>query len=80
MEQCVEVYCQQFDVVKAQLPKRKVGTPFADDVKNTVLECGGHCTRCGAQCCSGHFIQLPKAEQASKASAPAGALFRPAAR
>eukprot|EP00969_Alexandrium_andersonii_P149223 6598681-Alexandrium_andersonii.AAC.1 len=33
MEQCVEVYCQQFDVVKAQLSRRKVGTPFADDVQ-----------------------------------------------
>eukprot|EP00969_Alexandrium_andersonii_P174047 7694295-Alexandrium_andersonii.AAC.1 len=63
MEQCVEVYCQQFDVVKTQLSRRKVGAPFADDVKKTVLERGGHCTRCGAQRCSGHFTQLRKAEQ-----------------
>eukprot|EP00969_Alexandrium_andersonii_P121109 5353418-Alexandrium_andersonii.AAC.1 len=68
MEQYVEVYCQQFDVAKAQLSRRKVGTPFADDVKNTVLECGGHCTSCARR------------NGGSKASAPAGALFRPAAR
>eukprot|EP00969_Alexandrium_andersonii_P338723 14970765-Alexandrium_andersonii.AAC.1 len=72
MEQRVEVYCQQFDVVKAQLSKRKVDAPFADDVKKSVLERGGHCTRCGAQCCSGNFTQSRKAEQVSKASAPAG--------
>eukprot|EP00969_Alexandrium_andersonii_P010252 447161-Alexandrium_andersonii.AAC.1 len=48
MEQCAEVYCQQFDVVTAQLSKRKVDAPFADDAKKFVLECGGHCTRCGA--------------------------------
>eukprot|EP00969_Alexandrium_andersonii_P167393 7399783-Alexandrium_andersonii.AAC.1 len=76
MDQCVEVYCQQFDVVKAQRSKRKVGTPFADDVKKFVLECGGHCARCGAQCCSGNFTQLCEAEQVSKASAPAGALMK----
>eukprot|EP00969_Alexandrium_andersonii_P015142 661655-Alexandrium_andersonii.AAC.1 len=33
MEQCVEVCCQQFDVAKAQLSRRKVGAPFADDAK-----------------------------------------------
>eukprot|EP00969_Alexandrium_andersonii_P265217 11720910-Alexandrium_andersonii.AAC.1 len=33
MDQCVEVYCQQFDVEKAHLSNRKVGTPFAGDVK-----------------------------------------------
>eukprot|EP00969_Alexandrium_andersonii_P242927 10731608-Alexandrium_andersonii.AAC.1 len=57
-----------------------VGTPFVGDAKKFVLECGGHCARCGAQCCSGNFTQLRTAEQVSKASAPAGALFRPAAR
>eukprot|EP00969_Alexandrium_andersonii_P077046 3396818-Alexandrium_andersonii.AAC.1 len=63
MDQCVEVYCQQFDVVKAQLSKRKVGAPFAGDAEKFVLECGGHCARRGAQCCSGNFTQLRKAEQ-----------------
>eukprot|EP00969_Alexandrium_andersonii_P215601 9522603-Alexandrium_andersonii.AAC.1 len=63
VEQCVEVCCQQFVVAKAQLSRRKVGPPFADDVKKTVLECSGHCTRCGAQCRSGHFTQLRKADQ-----------------
>eukprot|EP00969_Alexandrium_andersonii_P002499 108786-Alexandrium_andersonii.AAC.1 len=63
MDQCVEVYCQQFDVVKSQLSKRKVGMPFAGAAKKFVLECGGRCTRCGAQCCSGNCTQLRKAEQ-----------------
>eukprot|EP00969_Alexandrium_andersonii_P142080 6281140-Alexandrium_andersonii.AAC.1 len=35
--QCVGVYCQQFDVKQAHLSKRKVGTPFADDVKKLSL-------------------------------------------
>eukprot|EP00969_Alexandrium_andersonii_P042205 1851372-Alexandrium_andersonii.AAC.1 len=52
MDQRVEVHCQQFDVVKSQLSKRKVGKPFADVAQKFVLERGGHCTRCGAQCCS----------------------------
>eukprot|EP00969_Alexandrium_andersonii_P097933 4323295-Alexandrium_andersonii.AAC.1 len=38
--QRVEVHCQQFDVDKARLPKRKVGAPFAGDVKKFVMECG----------------------------------------
>eukprot|EP00969_Alexandrium_andersonii_P197775 8736910-Alexandrium_andersonii.AAC.1 len=63
VDQCVNEYCQQFDVVKSQLSKRKVGTPFADDAKKFVLERGGHCTRCGAQCRSGNFTQLRTAEQ-----------------
>eukprot|EP00969_Alexandrium_andersonii_P047963 2105110-Alexandrium_andersonii.AAC.1 len=80
MGHCVEVYCQQFDVDKAHLFNRKVGTPFIGDIKQFVVERGGRCARCGVQCCSGNFAQLRKAEQVSKASAPAGALFRPAAR
>eukprot|EP00969_Alexandrium_andersonii_P106508 4698861-Alexandrium_andersonii.AAC.1 len=63
MDQCVEVHCQQFDVVKAQLSKSKVGAPFAGDAKKFVSECGGHCTKCGTQCCSGNFTQVRAAGQ-----------------
>eukprot|EP00969_Alexandrium_andersonii_P041546 1821435-Alexandrium_andersonii.AAC.1 len=70
MSQCAGVDCQQFDVDKAHLPKRKVGAPFADDVNKFALERGGRCARCGAQCCSGNYTQSCKAEQVSKASAP----------
>eukprot|EP00969_Alexandrium_andersonii_P007319 318840-Alexandrium_andersonii.AAC.1 len=38
---CVEVYCQQFDVEKAHLSKREVGTPFAEICQEVCLGAWG---------------------------------------
>eukprot|EP00969_Alexandrium_andersonii_P100493 4433422-Alexandrium_andersonii.AAC.1 len=63
MGQRVEVSCQQLDVDKAHLSKRKLGIPVADDAKKFFLEHGRHRTRCDAQFRRGNFAQLRKAEQ-----------------
>ena len=81
MDQCLEVYCNNFTVDEQELTKKSVSTPFLDGTKVYVVKCQGHCDRCGALCCSGNLSDLrPKEKEKKGAPKEAPVLFRPAAR
>ena len=80
LDSCVDVYCREFKVDRASLSKKVAATPFLSGKEECVHEFGGHCTICGATCCSGNRDDLRKKENAEKARAEAGQLHTPASR
>mgnify|MGYP003323707049 CR=1 FL=1 len=80
LSQCVEVYCKEFNVDRASLRKKAVSTPFLSGKEEYVHECGGHCSKCGALCCSGNRDDLRKIEREKERHAHPGSLHKPASR
>eukprot|EP00969_Alexandrium_andersonii_P206326 9115847-Alexandrium_andersonii.AAC.1 len=67
LEQCCDVFSEQFHVSIDKLKVGKASTPFVGESPREIHQCPGRCSMCKSVCCSGNYAKIRREEQQKRA-------------